>query len=121
LALMRQKEYKAAGVPMLPVVAGPRETENQMVLYSIILFIISIVPVFLYMLGPVYLVLALILNGVFLWEAVAIRLNPSNNNIWRLYKYSLLYLALLFVAMGIDRLFYIAPQLIGDFTLRLPF
>jgi protoheme IX farnesyltransferase len=109
LALMRQKEYRAAGVPMLPVIAGERETHNQMVLYSIVLFIVSVLPVFLHLLGPVYLVAALALNGVFLWQAVDIRRAPTNGNIWRLYKYSLLYLALLFFAMGVDKLFYTAP------------
>ena len=72
LALMRQKEYKAAGVPMLPVVAGDRETYRQIVLYSVLLFFLSVLPVFLRLLGPVYLVLALVLNGIFLWQAVAI-------------------------------------------------
>ncbi len=121
LALMRQKEYKAAGVPMLPVVAGDRETHNQIVLYSVLLFIISVLPVFLHLLGPIYLVCALVLNGIFLWEAVAIYRSPTNQNVWRLYKYSLLFLALLFFAMGIDHLFFAAPHLIGNFSLHLPF
>ena len=58
LALIRQKEYRAAGVPMLPVVAGVRGTHRQLVLYSVLLFIIALVPVFLGLLGPVYLALA---------------------------------------------------------------
>ncbi len=72
LALMRQKEYKAAGVPMLPVVAGDEETHRQILLYSVILMLFSLLPVFLRLLGPVYFVLALALNGVFVWQAVAI-------------------------------------------------
>jgi protoheme IX farnesyltransferase len=120
LALMRQKEYAAAGVPMLPVVAGGRETYNQIVLYSVLLALVSLAPVFLQLLGPVYLVLALVLNGIFLWQAVAIRLAPTNAHIWRLYKFSLLYLALLFFAMGLDHLFYSGTSLAGDFALRLP-
>jgi len=72
-------------------------------------------------LGPVYLVLALVLNGVFLWEAVDIWRKPTNANVWRLYKYSLLFLALLFLAMGIDHLFYSVPADVIDFSLRLPF
>ncbi|MBK8051650.1 MAG: protoheme IX farnesyltransferase [Anaerolineales bacterium] len=90
LALMRQKEYRAAGVPMLPVIAGERTTHRQIVLYSILLLVISILPVFLKLLGPVYLVLALACNGVFLWQAVMIYRQPTNANVWRLYKYSLL-------------------------------
>jgi protoheme IX farnesyltransferase len=121
LALMRQKEYGAAGVPMLPVVAGDQETHRQITLYSILLTLISIVPVFLGLLGPVYLIAALALNGRFLRDAIAIQGNPSNGNVWRLYRYSLLYLALLFIAMGVDGLFYRGTGLIGDFVLRLPF
>jgi protoheme IX farnesyltransferase len=64
---------------------------------------------------------ALALNGVFVWQAIAIQRNPSNGNIWRLYRYSLLYLALLFLAMGVDGLFYRGTGLFGDFVLRLPF
>jgi protoheme IX farnesyltransferase len=120
LALMRQKEYKAAGVPMLPVVAGDEETHRQIVLYSVVLMLFSILPVFLRLLGPVYLVLALVLNGVFLWQAVAILRNPTNANVWRLYKYSLLFLALLFVAMGVDHLFYTIPADAINFSWRLP-
>lgn len=121
LALMRQKEYRAAGVPMLPVIAGERETYRQILLYSVLLLLISVLPVFLRWLGPVYLVQALILNGIFLWQAIDIWRTPSNANIWRLYKYSLLYLALIFLAMGIDRLFYTVPADAVNFVLRLPF
>lgn len=96
---------------MLPVVAGVRETHRQLVLYSVLLFIIALVPVFLGLLGPVYLVAALILNGLFVWKAIRIWRHPTNGAIWNLYQYSLLYLALLFLAMGIDNLFYQAPAL----------
>lgn len=120
LALMRQKEYKAAGVPMLPVVAGDRETHHQIVLYSVLLLLISIVPVFLHLLGPVYLVFALILNGMFLRRAIAIWDDPTNSHIWSLYKFSLLFLALLFLAMGIDHLFYSVPFNALDVHWRLP-
>ena len=108
LALMRQKEYRAAGVPMLPVVAGDRVTHNQIVVYSVLLTLISFLPVLLGYFGPVYAVCALALNGVFLYQAIDIRRAPTNANIWRLYKFSLLYLALLFVSMGIDHLFVVA-------------
>jgi len=105
LALKKQKEYRTAGVPMLPVVAGDRETHNQIVLYSVLLMLICIMPALLSLLGPVYLVQALLLNGVFLWQAVDIWRAPTEANVWRLYKFSLLYLALIFLAMGVDKLF----------------
>jgi len=120
LALMRQKEYRAANVPMLPVVAGDRETHRQIVLYSVLLFLISLAPFFLFLLGPIYLVFALLLNGIFLGQAIDIWRRPTNANTWRLYKYSLLYLALLFLGMGIDHLFYHVPPEIINFAWRLP-
>ena len=121
LALMRQKEYAAAGVPMLPVIAGDRETHNQMVIYSVLLAAISLAPVFLRLLGPIYFVSALALNAIFLWQAIDIRREPNNGNIWRLYRFSLLYLALLFIAMGVDKLFYAMPPYLVDISLHLPF
>lgn len=120
LALMRKREYRRAGVPMLPVVAGDRETHRQIILYSVLLLLVSTAPVLLGMLGPVYLVSSLVLNGLFLAYAWAIRREPTNQNIWRLYRYSLLYLALLFLAMGVDRLFYVPPADLVDIHLRLP-
>jgi protoheme IX farnesyltransferase len=119
LALMRQKEYRSAGVPMLPVVVGERETHRQIVLYAVLLLLASILPVFLSLLGPFYLVLALLLNGIFVWQAVDIWRYPNNTHIWRLYKFSLLFLALLFLAMGLDRLFYNVPSGAVDFVWRL--
>ncbi len=121
LALMRQKEYRAADVPMLPVIAGSVETQRQMVIFSVLLLLMSIAPAFLMLLGPVYLVLALALGGVFLWQAIDILRKPTNVNIWRLYKFSLLYLALLFLAMGLDRLFYTPPAALVDISISLPF
>lgn len=121
LALMRQKEYRAAGVPMLPVVAGEQATHEQIVLYSILLFLSSLAPYFLFLLGPIYLIAALLLNGVFLGMAIEIWRRPTNTSIWALYRYSLIYLALLFLAMGIDHLFYRVPPVLLDFHWRLPF
>ncbi|MCB9156889.1 MAG: protoheme IX farnesyltransferase [Caldilineaceae bacterium] len=119
LALMRQKEYAAAGVPMLPVVAGENETRRHIVLYSVLLLLISVLPFFLHLLGPIYLAGALLLNGIFLWQAVELWRKPTNGNTWRLYKYSLLFLALLFLAMGIDGLFYAPPVGLANVHWRL--
>lgn len=120
LALMRQKEYKAAGVPMLPVVAGESVTRYQMILYSILLATVGIVPVFLHMLGPIYLLGALLLNGIFLYYAVEILRRPTNARTWRLYRFSLLYLALLFLFMGIDGLFFEMPLHMREIGFSLP-
>lgn len=108
LALKPQKQidYATANVPMLPVVAGVSETQRQIVLYTLLLLIICIAPVFLQLLGPVYLVAALILNGIFIKQAVDLQQNPTEAKRLRLYIYSLLYLALIFLAMGVDGLFF---------------
>ena len=121
LALLRQREYRAAGVPMLPVIVGDRETHRQIALYSVLLLIVSLAPAFLLLMGPVYLGLAIVVNAIFLWQAVDIWRNPTNQTIWRLYKFSLLFLALLFLAMGIDGLFYTAPASLPNIHLSLPF
>jgi protoheme IX farnesyltransferase len=119
LALRKQQEYRAACIPMLPVIVGEVETHRQIVLYSMLLFLITVAPVFLGLLGPIYLVLALLLSGTFLWYALELRRQPSAHNIWRLYRFSLIYLALIFLAMGIDHLFYLPPTTLVDFHWHL--
>jgi protoheme IX farnesyltransferase len=121
LALLRQREYRAARVPMLPVIAGDRETHRQILLYSILLLLVSLAPAMLQLMGPVYLVAALVLNAVFLKQAWDIWRTPDNKTIWRLYKFSLVYLALLYFAMALDHLFFESTAVALGFHLRLPF
>ena len=102
LALLRRTEYARAGIPMLPVVRGEAETKWQILLYSLMMIALTVVMTPLGMAGPVYLVLALALGGVFLRDAYVLYREPGLSSAWRLYKYSLLYLALLFCAMAID-------------------
>ena len=106
LALMRQRDYAAVNVPMLPVIAGDSETRLQVILYSILLLLTSIAPVFLNLLGPIYLVCAVLLNGFFLKWAIELRQEPTEENTRRLFLFSHLFLALLFLAMGVDGLFF---------------
>ena len=103
LAIIRRDEYARAGVPMLPVVKSETETRLQIVLYSLLMFAITIMLVSLGVVGMIYLVSAVVLGGLFLWYAVRMLHDYSHAAAWRLYKYSLLYLALLFVMMGIDK------------------
>lgn len=121
LALMRQREYGAAGVPMLPVVAGDRETQQQIVIYSVILALIGVLPALLGLLGPIYLLAAIWLNVTFTGRAIRIYRAPTPEKIWAFYRYSLVYLALLFIAMGVDRLFYTPTTALTDLAWRLPF
>ena len=104
LALLKQADYGRAGVPMAPLVWGERETMDQMLWYTLILIPISVLPAAFGAFGVVYFVSALALGLVLLWSVVRLRraadwVKPA----WWTYKYSLLYLALLFVAMVVDR------------------
>ena len=102
LALMIKKAYAAAGVPMLPVVRGDRETARQILLYSIGLVAFT-VAVGLW-LGPVYTVAAAVLGAILVTLAVLLRRDLSTARAQVLFHYSLAYLALLFVAAAIDPL-----------------
>jgi len=106
IALMRQKEYREAKVPMLPVIVGEKETKTQIILYSILLLLICIMPVFLGLLGPIYLVAALILNAIILRQSIALWHATDAESARPMFKFSLMYLALLFLAMGVDGLFF---------------
>jgi protoheme IX farnesyltransferase len=102
LALLIRREYEAAHVPMLPVVRGERETTRQIVLYSLVLVAVSLAPVLWHTLGLEYLVAALVLGGLFLALALRLRRETTPRRAGLLFHYSLLYLALLFVAMALD-------------------
>jgi protoheme IX farnesyltransferase len=100
LALMIKNAYAAAGVPMLPVVRGDRETARQIVLYSIAMVAFTVV-VGLW-LGALYTVAAVVLGGVFIGLALLLRRDLSRGHAKLLFHYSLLYLALLFTAAALD-------------------
>jgi protoheme IX farnesyltransferase len=102
LALLIKEDYAAAKVPMLPVVRGDRETARQIVLYSVLLVAITLLPFALREAGLVYFGSALALGGAFLWLAVALQRDTTRRRAGLLFHYSLLYLALLFVAMAVD-------------------
>jgi protoheme IX farnesyltransferase len=102
LALLIKRDYEQAGIPMLPVVKGERRTAREIVGYSLVLVAVTLLPVASRTLGLVYLGTALVLGLVFvaLAAALARRTTPARSR--RLFAYSLAYLALLFVAMGLD-------------------
>jgi heme o synthase len=104
LALIKQDEYARAGVPMLPVVRGERRTKFEMLAYTLILLPLTIMPAVFGALGLFYALAAALLGARLLWYCIRLLRDRSTTPIaWRMYRYSLLYLALLFVAMGIDR------------------
>jgi protoheme IX farnesyltransferase len=100
LALLIKDNYAAAGVPMLPVVRGESETTRQIVFYSIALVAFTLGAGL--WLGPLYVVAAAALGGALLWLAWQLRRAPSRRRAGVLFHYSLAYLALLFVAAGLD-------------------
>jgi protoheme IX farnesyltransferase len=104
LALIKKAEYARAGVPMLPVVHGDRRTKFEMLAYTLILLPLTIMPSLFGALGAFYGVAALLLGLRLLWYCVRLlRERAATRVAWQMYRYSLLYLALLFVAMGVDR------------------
>ncbi len=104
LALLKQTDYGRAGVPMAPLVWGERETMHQMLWYMGILIPLTLLPVTWGAFGMVYFVSALTLGSVMLWSIVrTVRSTPWTAAAWWSYRFSLLYLALLFVAMVVDR------------------
>ena len=104
LALLKQRDYGKAGVPMAPLVWGERETMRQMLWYAVILVAITILPVTFGALGIVYFVSAVVLGGLLIVGIIRMmRAAEWTAPAWSVYKYSLLYLALLFVAMAVDR------------------
>jgi protoheme IX farnesyltransferase len=104
LALLKQKDYGKAGVPMAPLLWGERETMNQMLWYTLILLSLTVLPVAFGAFGAIYLVAAVVLGGLLLHGVLRIRREAIwTKAAWWTYKYSLLYLALLFVAMVVDR------------------
>jgi protoheme IX farnesyltransferase len=102
LALLIRENYAAARIPMLPVVRGERETTRQIVLYSLVLVAVTAIPFATGTLGWAYLAAALLLGGTFVVLAAALRRTASRAHAARLFHFSLLYLAALFVAMGVD-------------------
>jgi protoheme IX farnesyltransferase len=104
LALNKQADYGRAGVPMAPLVWGERETMRNMLWYTLILLPLTLLPVAFGALGVPYLVAAALLGGWLLAGVVRVmRAADFVKPAWAVYKYSLLYLALLFAAMVVDR------------------
>jgi protoheme IX farnesyltransferase len=102
LALMLKEHYARAGVPMLPVTRGERETARQIIRYTVLLVAVTLAPVALGTFGLAYAIAAVALGGAFLWLAVELRRTLARGAAVRLFHFSLLYLALLFVAMAVD-------------------
>jgi protoheme IX farnesyltransferase len=103
LALYRTEDYARAGVPMLPVTHGKAYTRLQVLLYTLILFAVSLLPFVVRMSGWLYLAAAAALGGVFVAYAWRIYSAYTDAVAQKTFRYSILYLALLFAALLADR------------------
>ena len=105
LALYRTEEYAKAGLPMLPVTHGQKFTRLHVLLYTLIMFAASLLPFVVRMNGWFYLSAALVLGGVFIGYAVRIYVDYSDRLAQKTFRYSILYLSLLFAALLADHYF----------------
>ncbi len=110
LAIHRVEEYKKVGVPMLPVTHGLAYTRTQILLYTVLLLLVSLLPYLAGMSGLIYLSVTTALGIRFLMYAIKIYNNPDDKRIaWRTFMYSINYLMLLFVALLFDHYWLILP------------
>ena len=103
LSLLIKEDYRRAGVPMLPVVRGEVETRQQILLYAVGLVALTVVVFAAGLLRVPYLVGAVVLGAILILYAVRLLREGTRDAARRMFKYSMLYLALLFVVMAIDR------------------
>lgn len=103
LALLLKDDYAAAGVPMLPVVKGERYTVVQIGMYAIVTFVVSLLPMLLPKVGWIYAGAAVVLNGILLYLCVQLFQQIDRQRASRLFHFSMLYLAILFLMFAIDR------------------
>jgi len=102
LSLLMKDEYARVGVPMMPVVHGEAETRRQILLYTCLLVVLTLLPVVFGFFGAIYAAVAIVLGAVFLFHAVRLQRSANRRAALKTYLFSLLYLALLFVAMVAD-------------------
>jgi len=107
LALYRRAEYAKVGMPMLPVTHGEEFTRLHILLYTVILFGVALMPYGYGMSGLIYLAASLVLNSIFMVYAVALYRKYSDALSRSMFRYSILYLSLLFAALLVDHYWYI--------------
>lgn len=105
LALYRTEDYKQSGLPMLPVTHGPELTRQHILLYTVLLAVATLLPYAMRMSGELYLVSALALGAGFIWYAYKLWKNYSDALARKTFRFSILYLSLLFTALLLDHWF----------------
>jgi len=104
LAIRYRDDYRRADVPMMPTVVGFTRTARQIVVYTVLLWAASLIFYPVARMGDVYLVAAILLGAIFLWQAVQLLRDRTPERAMRLFGYSISYLTLLFAAMAVDQL-----------------
>ena len=104
LAIVRRKDYANAGVPMLPVVRGEREARKQILIYTVALVGVTLLLPLINATGRVYLIFAILLGLWLIYAAWKVWKVPGNKVAWKMYRYSSMYLAFIFLALMIDAL-----------------
>ncbi|MHB1219394.1 MAG: heme o synthase [Alphaproteobacteria bacterium] len=103
LALYRSDDYAKAGVPMMPVVAGARETKKQMIVYAVLMLPVTLAPYFLGIAGVIYAAAAAALGALFVLASILIWFDKTDRGAKRMFGYSIIYLFLLFALLLVDR------------------
>jgi protoheme IX farnesyltransferase len=102
LSLFANSDYKAAKIPMMPVIAGERSTKIQMVIYTLMLFPITLMPYFMGYAGMIYLLAASVLSGFFIVTAIKVLMSSDLKPARLMFSYSVFYLFALFLAVMFD-------------------
>jgi protoheme IX farnesyltransferase len=102
LAIARRDEYAQAGIPMLPVTHGLAYTRLQVLLYTVLLTVVTLMPFLTGMSGLLYLAVALLLNARFLYHALALKISAREELPMRVFRFSVTYLMWLFAALLVD-------------------
>ena len=102
LAIYRKDEYARESIPMLPVTHGVLFTKLQIVLYTIILFIVSLLPYVVLMSGLIYLYSALILSSMYLYSTIKLYFSSDNEDAMKSFQFSIYYIFLIFLALLVD-------------------
>ena len=107
LAIYRKDDYAKQSIPMLPVTHGVAFTKLQIVLYTIILFLVSLFPYIVLMSGTIYLTSAIILSSLFLFYSIRLYLSDDYKYAMQTFWYSIYYIFLIFIALIVDHFIYI--------------
>ncbi len=109
LAIARKEEYAQVEIPMLPVTHGKKYTAFHILLYTLILFIASLLPVLTGMSGVLYLTGAVFLGGIFIYQGVVLLRGMKNRDAMRMFRFSIVYLMAIFPIMLLDHYLILAP------------